>query len=64
MKHTLQSLKLGKNQIQHFCSDYFKGFEVLQKVDIGHNVLLSVANIGHVGHSLDVLEIGHDKIKT
>ena len=57
VKPTLQKLRLGNNEIQNFPSDYFDGFNILQKVDITNNALYS-------GHSLKILAINHNKLKT
>ena len=64
VKPTLQELKLGKNKIQDFPSDYFDGCDDLQHVDIRNNFLYSVPNMGYVGHSLEILVISHNRLKT
>ena len=64
VKPTLQKLKLGENKIHDFPSDYFDGYDDLQYVDIRNNILYSVPNMGFVGHSLDILLINHNKLKT
>ena len=63
VKHTLRNLKLGKNEI-HFPSDYFDGFDVLYAVNIEENGLYYVPNMGYIGHSLGLLSINNNKIKT
>ena len=64
VKPTLQELKLGKNKIQDFPSDYFDGYDDLQQVDIRNNFLYSVPNMGYVGHSLKILAINYNKLNT
>ena len=64
VKTTLRVLKLGKNEIHHFSSDYFHGFEVLEMVSIENNGLYSAPNIGNIGHSLEVFILNDNKLKT
>ena len=63
VKSSLKYLKLEKNIIQHFPSDYFEGFEVLHSVNIGYNQLHFAPNMGYVGHSLQLFTIDGNKLK-
>ena len=64
VKPMLRNLNLGNNEIQHFPSDYFDGFEFLEKINIEKNGLHSVPNVGYDGHSLEVLVMNSNNLKT
>ena len=64
VKSTLLNLKLRNNKIHYFPADYFDGFDVLEKVNIEKDRLYSAPHVGYVGHSLLLLVINHNKLKT
>ena len=64
VKATLQNLNLRNNKIHYLPADYFDGFDVLERVDIEKNELYLVPNVGYVGHSLEILVIDQNKLKT
>ena len=62
LSHTLRVLNLKANNITHIPSEYFRGFERLEKINLGWNRLTSLPEMHYLNATLIELQLRHNQV--